>query len=69
MLIADKIPENDENWYSFLLLIKIYQICLSLLHSRDTIPYLRVLIEEQVIQVKKLVGLPPPALKLLGRLS
>ena len=29
MLIADKIPENDKNWYSVLLLFKICQIALS----------------------------------------
>ena len=39
MLIADKIPEDDTNWYSVLLLIKICQICLSPTHSFDTVPY------------------------------
>ena len=48
MLIADKIPEGDKNWYSVLLLFKICQIALSPVHSFDTIPYLRVLVEEKL---------------------
>ena len=48
MLIADKIPENDTNWYSMLILIKICQIALSPIHSYDTVPYLQVLVEEKL---------------------
>ena len=48
MLIADKIPEGDTNWYSMLTLIKICQVALSPLHSFDTVPYLRVLVEEKL---------------------
>ena len=48
LLIGDKIPENDKNWYSVLLLIKICQIALSPVHSNDTIPYLNILVEEKL---------------------
>ena len=48
MLIADKIPEGNTNWYSMLLLIKICQLALSPIHSFDTVPYLRVLVEEKL---------------------
>ena len=45
LLIGDKVPESDEHWASFLLLIKICSISLSPLCTPDTIPYLRILIE------------------------
>lgn len=48
MLIADKIPEDNTNWYSMLVLIKICQIALSPIHSLDTAPYLKVLVEEKL---------------------
>ena len=54
ILIGDKIPEDDSNWYSFLLLIKICQIAISPEHSRDTIPYLRILVEEKLQLLQKL---------------
>ena len=54
ILIGDKIPADDENWYSFLLLIKICQIALSPEHSRDTIPYLRISVEEKLQLLQKL---------------
>ena len=54
LLIADKVPENDDNWHSVLVLLKICQICLSPVHAKDTIPYLRVLIEEKLYLLKKL---------------
>ena len=48
MLIADKIPEDDTNWYSMLVLIKICQIALSPVIAFDTVPYLKVLVEEKL---------------------
>ena len=33
LLIGDKIPEDDNNWYSVLVLIKICQTALSPVHS------------------------------------
>ena len=48
LLIADKIPPADENWYSIVLLIKICQIALSPVVTPNTVPYLRVLIEEKL---------------------
>ena len=54
LLIANKIPENDENWCSILVLLKICQICLSPVNTVDTAPHLRVLIEEKLHLLKKL---------------
>ena len=54
MLVADLIPEDDENWYSFLVLLKICAIALSPVCTYDTISYLRVLIEEKLLLFKKL---------------
>ena len=48
LLIADKIPESDDRWYSILLLIKICQVALSPVVTPDTVPYLKVLIEEKL---------------------
>ena len=49
-LIADKIPQHDENWKLFLLLLKICSLSLSLVCTHDTIAYLRVLIEEKLYE-------------------
>ena len=54
LLIADKIPDGDETWTSFLLLIRICQIALSPIHSQDTGPYLRILVEEKLSLLHKL---------------
>ena len=48
LLIADQIPDTDDNWHSILVLIKICQIALSPVVTPDTVPYLRVLIEEKL---------------------
>ena len=48
MLVADMIPEDDPNWYSFLVLLKICSIAVSPVCSYDTIAYLRVLVEEKL---------------------
>ena len=48
LLIADKIPESDDKWYSILLLIKICPVALSPVVTPDTVPYLKVLIEEKL---------------------
>lgn len=53
-LIADKIPQDDKNWHSMLLLIKICQIALSPVHSCDTVPYLNILVEEKLECLKQL---------------
>lgn len=62
LLIADKIPEGDINWYSVLVLIKICQISLSPIHSLDTIPYLIVLVEEKLQLLSRLY--PSSSMKL-----
>ena len=54
LLIGDKVAESDEHWASFLLLIKICSISLSPLCTPDTIPYLRILIEEKLQLFKQL---------------
>lgn len=54
LLIGDRIPEDDENWNSFLILLKICKIALSPRCTPDTIAYLRVLIEEKLFVFKKL---------------
>ena len=54
LIIADKIPEDDPNWASFLLLIRICQIALSPSHSRDIVPYLRILVEEKLTMLARL---------------
>lgn len=54
LLIGDKVPESDERWVSFLLLLKIYSNALSPTCTYDTIPYLRSLIEEKLISFKRL---------------
>ena len=48
LLIADKIPHSDEKWSSILLLINICQVALSPVVTPDTVPYLKVLIEEKL---------------------
>lgn len=47
-LIGDTIPDDDEHWYGFVLLLKICSISLSPLCTHDTVAYLRVLIEEKL---------------------
>ena len=54
MLVADLIPQNDEKWYAFLVLLKICAIALSPVCSYDTISFLRVLIEEKLNLFRKL---------------
>ena len=53
LLLGDRIPEDD-NWNSFLILLKICKIALSPRCTPDTIAYLRVLIEEKLFVFKKL---------------
>ena len=54
LLIGDRVPVDDEAWQSFLLLLKICNIALSPVVSHDTIPYLRILIEEKIELFKHL---------------
>lgn len=54
LLIGDKIPEDNKQWHSVLILIKICQIALSPVHSHDTVPYLQVLVEEKLQLLKEL---------------
>lgn len=48
LLIGDKVPEDDQNWHSLLLLLKICNIAVSPVCTYDTIACLRVLIEEKM---------------------
>ena len=54
LLIADTIPHDDQNWHSFLVLLKICSIAVSPLCTHDTIAYLRVLIEEKLYLFQQL---------------
>ena len=54
LLIGDKVPECDVIWDSFLLLLKICCIALSPVCTPDTIPYLKILIEEKLSSFKGL---------------
>ena len=54
LIIGDKIPLDDSHWKSFLLLLRICQISNSPVCSKDTIAYLRVLIEEKLRIFKEL---------------
>lgn len=54
LLLGDTIPEDDQYWYSFLLLIKICKIALSPIYTPDTVPHLRVLVEEKLLLYRKL---------------
>ena len=42
LLIADKVPPSDDNWYSILVFIKL-KIALFPVVTPDTLPYLKVL--------------------------
>ena len=54
LLIGDKIPQDDKNWQSFLVLLKICLIALSSAYSKETGAYLQILIEEKLWQIKEL---------------
>ena len=54
LLVGDRIPQDDEHWYSFLVLLKICNIAISPVCNYDTIAYLRVLIEEKLYLFKQL---------------
>ena len=64
---ASHIPKNRQQAYY----LKRSQNIAGPGHSRDMlfVTMEQCKLAEQVIRVKKLVGLPPPALELLGRLS
>lgn len=63
LLIADKIPYDDSNWKSFLLLLRICAIAQSPIITQDTIEYLRILIEEKLRHFKQVY----PNVKLLPK--
>lgn len=54
MLVADMVPQDDSNWYSFLVLLKICSIAIFPICSYDNVAYLRVLIEEKLDLFKNL---------------
>ena len=54
LMIADKIPESDENWHSFLVLLKICSIAITTVCTHDTTTYLKILIEENLTLFCKL---------------
>ena len=53
LISADKIPD-DENWHSFLVLLKICSIAVTPVCTYDTISYLKVLTEENLTLFRKL---------------
>ena len=46
ILIGDKVPEYDQHWYCFLILLKICSVAIAPLVTHDTPSYLGILIEE-----------------------
>ena len=46
LLIGDKVPIQDENWYCYTILLKILDICTQHECNENTVAYLDVLIEE-----------------------
>ena len=52
MLIGDKIPIDERYYYSLLLLLQICSIVMCPSITLDTIPYLRVLIEEKFLSLR-----------------
>ena len=46
ILIGDKVPEDDQHWYCFLVMLKICSIAFAPLATYDTIAYLGILIQE-----------------------
>ena len=48
LLVGDKVPRDDKHWQSLMLLLRICKIALAPFCTRDTIPYLSVLIEEKL---------------------
>ena len=46
ILIGDQVPEYDQHWYCFLILLKICSVAIALLVTHDTLFYLGILIEE-----------------------
>ena len=54
VIVGDKIPQENENWHSILVLVKICQIALSWCYSADTATYFRVLVEEKLSLLRRL---------------
>ena len=57
LIIGDKVPREDRNWHSMLVLIKICQIALSPIVCYETLPYLRLLVTERLQLLKELYPL------------
>ena len=49
LLIGEQVPENDDEWECYLLLLDILQICVSRILSLDLIDHLKVLIEMYLV--------------------
>ena len=54
MLIGDKIPCDNKHYHCLLLLIKISKIMLSVVVSKNALPYIEILIEEKIMRFKEL---------------
>jgi hypothetical protein len=54
LLVGDRVPENDEYWLSFLLLLRICEIAISPISTPDTVAYLKLLVEEKLMVFKQL---------------
>lgn len=54
LIIADKVPDDDKNWQSFLLLLKICRIALSPVCTYDTAAYFKLIVEEKLVVFKEL---------------
>lgn len=53
-LIADKVPDSDENYSCFLILLQILSICIAPTVTLNMVSYLRVLIEEHHGQFRRI---------------
>lgn len=54
LILGDKVPEDDNHWTLFLILIRICSIALAPICSPDLIAYLRVIIEEYLSSFREL---------------
>lgn len=58
-LVGDRIPDTDENWICYILLLKICDICVSGVLKVDSASYLEILIEEHHTKFKTLYPATP----------
>lgn len=45
LIIGDQLPDDDNEWECFLILLDVLQVCMSRIQSTDLVDYLETLIE------------------------